>query len=52
MNSGWIVFWGGLLGITLVAYAVLAVVVSIGALKDIRDMFRKLRGPDDDDEQK
>ena len=48
MTGWWIVFWGALLGTTLIAYAVLAVIVTIGGFQDIRSMFRKLRGPDDE----
>ena len=40
--NGWINFWGALLLVTLVTYAVLVIYVSIGGLSDIRKMFRSL----------
>lgn len=38
----WMIFWGTLLGVTLLAYACLAVVVTIGGFRDILSMFGKL----------
>ena len=46
--DGWIWFWGGLLLVTLLSYSVLVVYVSIGGLKDIKQMFRKLSEKDRD----
>ncbi len=40
--NGWINFWGALLLVTLVIYAVLVIYVSIGGLSDIRKMLRSL----------
>lgn len=48
MSDPWIIFWIGLLGLTIMAYTVLAVVVTIGGFRDIRAMFRRLRGTDGD----
>ena len=47
MNGFWIIFWGALLALALLAYAVLAVFVTIGGFQDIRAMFRKLRERDE-----
>jgi len=47
MNE-WIFFWGALLLVTLVFYTVMVVYVSIGGLRDIRQMFRSLSGDGDD----
>ena len=46
--NGWIIFWGALLLVTLVSYTVMVVYVSIGGVKDIRQMFRSLSGDGDD----
>lgn len=55
--SGWIFFWGALLLVTLVSYTVMVVYVSIGGLRDIRQMFRSLSGdgennPEQDDDER
>ena len=42
MTNPWVLFWGGLLAVTLISYVILAVVVTIGGFGDIREMFRKL----------
>ena len=42
MNA-WMGFWTGLLIFGIGIFAVLAVVVGIGALFDIRDLFRGIR---------
>jgi hypothetical protein len=49
MNEFWIVFWGGLLGFTMVAYAGLVFFVTAGGVKDIKAMFHKLRNQDRDE---
>ena len=46
--NGWIFFWGALLIVTLVFYTVMVVYVSIGGLRDIRQMFRSLSGDGND----
>jgi hypothetical protein len=43
MSQAWMIFWGLLLALTLVAYVGLTVVVSLGGFRDILAMFRKLR---------
>jgi hypothetical protein len=40
--DGWINFWGALLVVTLLFYALMVLYVSIGGFKDIRQMFRSL----------
>jgi len=54
--DGWIDFWGALLVVTLVIYALMVIYVSIGGFRDIKRMFRTLSGdrenqhmPEDDD---
>ncbi|HUW58538.1 MAG TPA: hypothetical protein VMZ92_18020 [Planctomycetota bacterium] len=42
MNA-WMGFWTGVLIFGIAIFAVLAVVVGIGALFDIRDLFRGIR---------
>ncbi len=49
-NHVWIVFWAALLGITLLAYTILVVRVTLGGYRDIQEMFRKLRDQDEDGE--
>ena len=41
--EGWMTFWAVLLGASLAAFAVLAVVVAIGGFFDLLAMFRALR---------
>lgn len=40
--DGWINFWGALLVVTLVVYALMVIYVSIGGFRDIKRMFRTL----------
>ena len=47
MISSWATFWGWTLGISLVLFAVIAVVVTIGGFRDIRDLLAQA---DRDDE--
>ena len=47
MISSWATFWGWILGISLVLFAVIAVVVTIGGFRDIRDLLAQA---DRDDE--
>ena len=42
MNA-WMGFWTGVLILGIAIFAVLAVVVGIGAVFDIRDLFRGIR---------
>ena len=42
--DGWIDFWGALLVVTLVIYALMVIYVSIGGLRDIKRMFQTLSG--------
>ena len=42
MTDSWALFWAALLVVTLLGYTILAVFVTIGGFKDIREMFRKL----------
>jgi hypothetical protein len=42
--DGWIDFWGALLVVTLLFYALMVLYVSIGGFRDIRQMFRTLSG--------
>jgi len=41
--DGWMTLWTFVLIIGLAAFAVTAIVIGIGALSDIRDLFRGLR---------
>ncbi len=47
MISSWATFWGWTLGISLVLFAVISVVVTIGGFRDIRDLLAQA---DSDDE--
>ena len=38
----WASFWGGLLEVGLVAFAVLSLVVGIGGAGEIRELFRRI----------
>ena len=48
MISSWATFWGWTLGISLVLFAVISVVVTIGGFRDIRALLEKA-GSDDED---
>ncbi len=50
MNGFWINFWAILLGVTLIAYSILVVRVTLGGFRDIQSMFRKLSERDENDE--
>ena len=39
--NGWLIFWQGVIGITLTAFALLAVIVSIAGWRDLKAMLRK-----------
>jgi len=39
----WLNLWKGLLLFTLAAYALLVLVVSVGGVKNIKEMFRDLK---------
>ncbi|MFP6631086.1 MAG: hypothetical protein VCD16_00455 [Planctomycetota bacterium] len=41
MIGSWATFWGWTLGISLVLFAVIAVVVTIGGYRDIRSLLEK-----------
>jgi hypothetical protein len=47
MISSWATFWGWILGTSLVLFAVISVVVTIGGFRDIRDLLAQA---DRDDE--
>ena len=47
MMGSWASFWGWTLGISLVLFAVISVVVTIGGFRDIRDLLAQA---DRDDE--
>ena len=47
MMSSWASFWGWTLGVSLVLFAAIAVVVTIGGFRDIRDLLAQA-GSDDE----
>jgi len=49
MISSWATFWGWTLGISLVLFAVISVVVTIGGFRDIRDLLASAESADEDD---
>ena len=48
MMGSWASFWGWTLGISLVLFAAISVVVTIGGFRDIRALLEKA-GSDDED---
>jgi membrane protein implicated in regulation of membrane protease activity len=48
MIGSWATFWGWTLGISLVLFAVISVVVTIGGYRDIRSLLEKDEGAIDD----
>ena len=49
MISSWATFWGWILGTSLVLFAVISVVVTIGGFRDIRDLLASAESADEDD---
>ena len=49
MIGFWATFWGWTLGISLVLFAVIAVVVTIGGYRDIRSLLEKAGDEGDSD---
>ena len=47
MISSWASFWGWILGGSLVLFAAIAIVVTIGGFRDIRDLLAQA-GSDDE----
>ena len=47
MISSWASFWGWTLGVSLVLFAAIAIVVTIGGFRDIRDLLAQA-GSDDE----
>lgn len=47
MMSSWASFWGWTLGVSLVLFAAIAIVVTIGGFRDIRDLLAQA-GHDDE----
>ena len=47
MMSSWASFWGWTLGVSLVLFALIAIVVTIGGFRDIRELLAKA-GSDDE----
>ena len=47
MIESWATFWGWVLGASLVIFAVISVVVTIGGFRDIRDLLTQA-GSDDE----
>ncbi len=48
MMGSWASFWGWTLGISLVLFAVISVVVTIGGFRDIRALLEKAGSGDED----
>ena len=46
--DAWATFWGWLLLITLVVFAVLAVVVAIRGFRDLRTLLKNVEAPEDE----
>ena len=40
--DGWVSLWGWLLVVVIVMFAGLVIVIAIGGLRDIRDLFRTI----------
>ena len=49
MISSWATFWGWILGTSLVLFAVIAVVVTIGGFRDIRDLLAQAGSDEEED---
>ena len=47
MIGSWATFWGWTLGISLVLFAVISIVVTIGGFRDIRDLLSQADSDDD-----
>ena len=50
MMSSWASFWGWTLGVSLVLFALIAIVVTIGGFRDIRELLAKARSDDEGSE--
>ena len=48
MISSWATFWGWILGTSLVLFAVISVVVTIGGFRDIRELLTQADSNDED----
>tara|TARA_B100000809_G_scaffold173124_1_gene170394 strand:- start:1170 stop:1343 length:174 start_codon:yes stop_codon:yes gene_type:complete len=48
MISSWATFWGWILGTSLVLFAVISVVVTIGGFRDIRELLAQADSNDED----
>ena len=48
MIEFWATFWGWVLGASLVIFAVISVVVTIGGFRDIRTLLAKTADDEDD----
>ena len=48
--SAWASFWGWTLGVSLVLFALIAIVVTIGGFRDIRELLAKARSDDEGSE--
>jgi hypothetical protein len=48
MISSWATFWGWILGTSLVLFAVISVVVTIGGFRDIRELLAQADSTDED----
>ena len=48
MMSSWATFWGWTLGISLVLFAVISIVVTIGGFRDIQALLAQTDSGDED----
>ena len=48
MISSWAPFWGWILGTSLVLFAAISVVVTIGGFRDIRELLAQADSNDED----
>ncbi|MEC9032729.1 MAG: hypothetical protein VYB15_12700 [Planctomycetota bacterium] len=51
MIESWASFWGWVLGASLVIFAGISVVVTIGGFRDIRTLLKQTGGSDDDERE-
>ena len=49
MMSSWASFWGWTLGVSLVLFAAIAIVVTIGGFRDIRDLLAQAGSDEEED---
>ena len=51
MTDSWATFWGWVLGASLIIFAVISVVVTIGGFRDIRSLLAKAGENEENDSE-